>query len=170
MSESGKEFSNLYMRGVNEAINGKELDAQELLDLLTVFKEEGLRWYLMGVLEGIADLEEQEAGEIEELETSIAYVVHESSVSIMEESEDTFQVWIEDASIDLGPGIEFHIVDDEDEIVRGGRIVEMEFKQVEPADLKESEEGLETTPALVTVEEWKAEIIEYSDPEDWPED
>ena len=57
MSESGKEFSNLYMRGVNEAINDKERDAQELLDLLTVFKEEGLRWYLVGVLEGIADLE-----------------------------------------------------------------------------------------------------------------
>ena len=155
---------------MNEAINGKELDAQELLDLLTVFKGEGLRWYLMGTLEGIADLDEQEAEEIEDLEASIAYVVHESLVSIMEESEDTFQVWIEDAPLDLGPGIDLHIVDEEDEITRGGRIIEVAFKQVEPADPEESEEESETTPALVTVEEWKVEITEYSNPKDWPED
>ena len=42
----------------------------------------------MGVLEGIEDRVEQEIEEYEILKASIAYAVHESSVSILEESED----------------------------------------------------------------------------------
>jgi hypothetical protein len=163
---SGSENANLYMRGVDEGRTGEILDPQELLNLLDVFGEDGLRIYLVGYVEGIEDLAEEEADEIAELEASIAYVVHESSVSIMEESEDTFQVWMEDTPIDLGPEIDLHIVDDEDEILRGGRIVKVEFEQATSIDSEEGEGGQESIPALVTVEEWKVEIIEYTDPED----
>ena len=48
----GEEHANLYMRGVNEAASGMELDAQEVLDVLGVFGEDGVRCYLMGILEG----------------------------------------------------------------------------------------------------------------------
>jgi len=98
---AGEEHANLYMRGVNEAASGAELDAQEILDLLDVFGEDGVRMYLVGFLEGIEDRQEEQIEVYEMLEASVAFVVHESSVSILEESEDTLQVWIESAPKDL---------------------------------------------------------------------
>jgi hypothetical protein len=86
---AGEEHSNLYMRSINEAASGMELDAQEVLDVLDVFGEDGVRCYLMGVLEGIEDRIEQEIEEYEMLEASIAYVIHESSVSILSKNQRT---------------------------------------------------------------------------------
>lgn len=57
---SGSENSNLYMRGVSEGRAGDFLYAQELIDLLDVFGDEGLRSYLIGYLEGEADAQEDE--------------------------------------------------------------------------------------------------------------
>ncbi len=159
---AGEEHANLYMRGVNEATSGAELAAQEVLDVLEVFGEDGVRMYLVGFLEGIEDRTEEEIEEYEMLEASVAFAVHESSVSILEESEGTLQVWIESAPKDLSTEIDLHIVDDEEEILQGGRIVAVEFK--------DAEESSESAPAIVTVEKWKDEIVEYEDPEDWPRD
>jgi hypothetical protein len=53
-------------------------------------------------------------------------------------------------------------VDDEEEILQGGEIVAVEFK--------DADETSETAPAIATVEKWKDEVPEYSDPEDWPGD
>jgi len=159
---AGEEHANLYIRGVNEATSGAELDAQEVLDVLDVFGEDGVRMYLVGFLEGIEDRLEEEIEEYEMLEASVAYVVHESSVSILEESEDTLQLWIESAPKDLSTEIDLHIVDDEEVILQGGRIVAVEFK--------DAEETAETAPAIATVEKWKYELTEYEDPEDWPRD
>jgi hypothetical protein len=159
---AGEEHANLYMRGVNEAASGAELDAQEILDVLDVLGEDGVRVYLVGFLEGIEDRLEEEIEEYETLEPSMAFVVHESSVSILEESENTLQVWIESAPKDLSTEIELHIVDDEEEMLQGGRIVAVEFK--------DGEEASETAPAIAMVEKWKYELIEYDDPEDWPRD
>jgi len=94
---AGEEHANLYMRGVNEGASGAELEAQEVLDVLDVFGEDGVRMYLVGFLEGIEDRADEEIEEYEMLEASVAFVVHESSVSILEESEDMLQVWIESA-------------------------------------------------------------------------
>jgi hypothetical protein len=159
---AGEEHANLYMRGVNEAASGAELDAQEILDLLEVFGEDGVRMYLVGFLEGVEDRTEEEIEEYEMLEASLAFVVHEASVSILEESEDTLQLWIESAPKDLSTEIELHIVDDEEEILQGGRIVAVEFK--------DAEETSETAPAIATVKKWKYELTEYENPEDWPRD
>jgi hypothetical protein len=159
---AGEEHANLYIRGVNEAASGAELDAQEILDVLDVFGEDGVRMYLVGFLEGIDDRTEEEIEEYEMLEASVAFVVHESSVSILEESEDTLQVWIESAPKDLSTEIELHLVDDEEEILQGGRIVAVEFK--------DAAETSETAPAIATVKKWKSELTEYEDPEDWPRD
>jgi hypothetical protein len=159
---AGEEHANLYMRGVNEAASGAELEAQEVLDVLEAFGEDGARMYLVGFLEGIEERVEEEIEEYGMLEASVAFVVHESSVSILEESEDTLQMWIESAPKDLSTEIDLHIVDDEEEIVQGGRIVAVEFK--------DPEETSETAPAIATVEKWKDEIVEYTDPEDWPRD
>ena len=53
MGEStGDENANLYTRGVKEGRSGELLDASELLDILDVFGEDGMRSYLMGVIEG----------------------------------------------------------------------------------------------------------------------
>jgi hypothetical protein len=60
---TGDEHANLYMRGVNEGNEGKPLEAQDLLDILDVFGEDGLRIYLVGVLEGEEDAAEDEAAE-----------------------------------------------------------------------------------------------------------
>jgi hypothetical protein len=60
---SGEENANLYMRGVNEGYNGELLEPQALLDLLDVFGEDGLRMYLVGILEGEEDAAEDEAAE-----------------------------------------------------------------------------------------------------------
>ena len=67
---SNEEHSNLYMRGVNEATSGAELDAQAVLDELGAFGEEGVRIYLIGVLEGTETLVEEEIEEYEMLEAS----------------------------------------------------------------------------------------------------
>ena len=54
-TSSGEENANLYMRGVNEGRVGELLDGKELLAILDVFGEDGLRSYILGHLEGIAD-------------------------------------------------------------------------------------------------------------------
>jgi hypothetical protein len=174
---AGEEHANLYMRGVNEAASGMELDAQVVLDVLEAFGEDGVRWYLSGILEGVEGRVEREIEEYETLEASIAYVVHESSVSILEESEDMLQVWVERAPKDLSAGTDLHIVDDEEEVLSGGRIIAVEFKDAtdrhagkDPETIRGDAGAPETAPAVVTVEKWKYEIVEYSDPPDWPKD
>jgi hypothetical protein len=177
MSEpTSKEYANLYMRGVNEAVSGAELGAQDVLDVLDVFGEEGMRWYLIGHLEGIEDREEAELKEYEMLEASLAFEVHESSVSVLEETEDTLRVWVELAPKDLKTEVNLHIVNDEEEILQGGRIVRIEFKDAVDDDAErdqqvtqdDTDEDPETAPAVITVEKWKYMVTEYEDPEDWP--
>jgi hypothetical protein len=64
MGEStGAENSNLYIRGVNEGRSGDLLEASDLLDILEVFGEDGLRSYLRGVIEGEEDAAEDEEDE-----------------------------------------------------------------------------------------------------------
>jgi hypothetical protein len=58
-TSSGEENANLYMRGVNEGRVGELLDGEELLAILDVFGEDGLRSYILGHLEGIADAMEE---------------------------------------------------------------------------------------------------------------
>ena len=61
MGEStGEENASLYIRGVNEGRKGELLEATELLDILEVFGEDGLRSYLMGIVEGREDAAEDE--------------------------------------------------------------------------------------------------------------
>jgi hypothetical protein len=61
MGEStGDENANLYIRGVNEGNSGDLLKASDLLDLLQVFGEDGMRSYLMEVVEGQEDAAEDE--------------------------------------------------------------------------------------------------------------
>ena len=58
---TSEENANLYKRGANEGSSGELLDPSELLDLLDVFGEDGVRSYLVGYLEGVEDaMEEQE--------------------------------------------------------------------------------------------------------------
>ena len=57
---TGEENANLYKRGVNEGSSGVILDASELLELLDVFGEDGVRSYLVGYLEGVGDAMEKE--------------------------------------------------------------------------------------------------------------
>jgi hypothetical protein len=67
MGEStGDENANLYMRGVNEGRSGDLLEASELLEILEVFGEDGLRSYLVGILEGQEDAAEDEENLLEE--------------------------------------------------------------------------------------------------------
>lgn len=174
---AGEEYANLYIRGVNEAASGAELEAQAVLDVLDAFGEDGVRWYLIGILEGIEGRVEEKIEEYEMLEASVAFVVHESSVSILKESEDTLQVWIEGAPKDLSMGIDLHVLDDEGEILEGGRIVAVEFEDTADHDagkyrgaVQGDAETSESAPAVVTVEKWKYEIVEYSDPGDLPKD
>ncbi|HKH36005.1 MAG TPA: hypothetical protein VKA82_02330 [Rubrobacter sp.] len=69
MGEStGDENANLYTRGVKEGRSGELLDASELLDILDVFGEDGLRSYQVGVLEGEDDGTEDEEDLLEENE------------------------------------------------------------------------------------------------------
>ncbi|HZH02772.1 MAG TPA: hypothetical protein VEY30_03240 [Myxococcaceae bacterium] len=63
---SGEENANLYVRGVKEGYNSELLDASDLLDILDVFGEDGLRAYLAGVLEGEEDAAEDEEDLLEE--------------------------------------------------------------------------------------------------------
>ena len=61
MGEStGEENANLYMRGVNEGRSGNILEAPDLLEILDVFGEDGMRSYLIGIIEGEADAAEDE--------------------------------------------------------------------------------------------------------------
>jgi hypothetical protein len=57
---SGEENANLYTRGVNEAHAGEILDGEELLEILDIFGEDGVRSYLLGYVEGTADIAEDE--------------------------------------------------------------------------------------------------------------
>jgi hypothetical protein len=57
---SGDENANLYTRGVNESRAGEILDGEALLEVLDIFGEDGLRSYLLGYVEGIADTMEDE--------------------------------------------------------------------------------------------------------------
>jgi hypothetical protein len=57
---TGENNANLYKRGVNEVSRGELLDASELLELLDVFGEDGARSYLVGHLEGVDDVLEEE--------------------------------------------------------------------------------------------------------------
>ena len=67
MGEStGDENANLYMRGMNEGRSGELLEASDLLDLLEVFGEDGMRSYLMGVVEGEEDAAEDEEDLLED--------------------------------------------------------------------------------------------------------
>ena len=52
---NGEENANLYTRGVNEGRVGEVLDGAELLEVLDVFGEDGLRSYILGHVEGVAD-------------------------------------------------------------------------------------------------------------------
>ena len=62
MGEStGEENANLCLRGVSEGRSGAILDASGLLDVLDVLGEDGLRCYLMGVIEGEEDAADDEA-------------------------------------------------------------------------------------------------------------
>jgi hypothetical protein len=70
--ERGTELADLYMRGVNEGYEG-ELSgdqAEAMLDILDVFDKDGLRSYLMGVIEGEEDAEEDEMDAIAEANES----------------------------------------------------------------------------------------------------
>ena len=60
---TGAENANLYMRGIHEGSSGELLDASELLELLDVFGEDGVRSYLVGYLEGVEDALEEEEDE-----------------------------------------------------------------------------------------------------------
>jgi hypothetical protein len=57
---SGEENANLYTRGSNEARAGEIIDGGALLEVLDVFGEDGVRSYLLGYVEGIVDLMEDE--------------------------------------------------------------------------------------------------------------
>ena len=59
---SGGENANLYTRGVNEGRAGEVLDGEELLEVLDVFGEDGLRSYILGHVEGVADAMEDIEG------------------------------------------------------------------------------------------------------------
>ena len=49
--------------GMNEGRSGELLEASDLLDILEVFGEDGMRSYLMGVIEGQEEAVEDEQGE-----------------------------------------------------------------------------------------------------------
>jgi hypothetical protein len=52
------EHANLYVGGVEEGRRGEQPDPSELIELLDVFGEDGLRSYLMGFVEGREDARE----------------------------------------------------------------------------------------------------------------
>jgi hypothetical protein len=73
-TSSGEENANLYMRGVNEGRAGELLDGEELLAILDVFGEDGLKAYIVGHLEGVADaMEDLEEGDAAEDEAAEEY-------------------------------------------------------------------------------------------------
>jgi hypothetical protein len=86
---SGDENANLYMRGVEEGYNGDFLDASELLDILNVFGEDGLRSYLLGILEGEEDAREEEAeADPDAVEVIVDYETGEMTPIQRDEDED----------------------------------------------------------------------------------
>jgi hypothetical protein len=65
------ELANLYTRGVQEGYDGELFgsQAEAIRDILDVFGEDGLRAYLMGVIEGEEDAREDEEEALAELES-----------------------------------------------------------------------------------------------------
>jgi hypothetical protein len=63
---SGEENANLYVRGVNEGRSGGLLEPTDLLDILEVFGEDGMRSYLVGIIAGQEDAAEDEEDLLEE--------------------------------------------------------------------------------------------------------
>jgi hypothetical protein len=59
-ASTGDENANLYIRGVNEGRSGDLLEASDLLDILEVLGSDGIRSYLMAVIEGQEDAAEDE--------------------------------------------------------------------------------------------------------------
>jgi len=59
-SSNGEENANLSTRGSKEARAGEILDGGALLEVLDVFGEDGVRSYLLGYVEGIVDIMEDE--------------------------------------------------------------------------------------------------------------
>jgi hypothetical protein len=57
---NGEENASLYTRESNEARAGEILDGGALLEVLDVFGEDGVRSYLLGYVEGIVDIMEDE--------------------------------------------------------------------------------------------------------------
>jgi hypothetical protein len=66
-----KELANLYTRGVREGYEGELFghQAEAMQDILDVFGEDGLRVYLMGVIEDEEDAKEDEEDALAELES-----------------------------------------------------------------------------------------------------
>ncbi len=66
-----KELANLYVRGVQEGYDGELIgsQAEAMREILDVFGEDGLRAYLMGVIEGEEDAREDEEETLAELES-----------------------------------------------------------------------------------------------------
>lgn len=65
-TSSGEENANLYVRGLNEGRAGEFLEGEELLAILDVFGEDGLRSYIVGHLEGLDDAMEDVEDEEDE--------------------------------------------------------------------------------------------------------
>jgi hypothetical protein len=63
---TGDENANVYIQGVNESRSGELLEASDLLEIIEVFGEDGMRSYLMGVIEGQEDAAEYEADLLQE--------------------------------------------------------------------------------------------------------
>ena len=78
--------------------------------------------------------------EHEMLEASSAFEVHESSVSTLGHTEDTLEVWGEFAPKDLSTEVNLQVVNDEEEILQGGRIVRIEFKDGVDDDTERGQE------------------------------
>jgi hypothetical protein len=154
----GKELSNLYMRGVKEGARGVDFDPQQVLDVLDVFGEEGVRMYMVGCLEGVEDEIERKLDEQGDIEFELAFDVHESAVSVLRETEDLLRLKMEDAPAGLCTDVDFCILNDNEDVVQEGRIVAVEFK--------DADETSDTMPAVITIRKWKFEIIEYEDPDE----
>jgi hypothetical protein len=63
---TGDENANVYIQGVNESRSGELLEASDLLEIIEVFGEDGMRSYLMGVIEGQEEAAEYEADLLQE--------------------------------------------------------------------------------------------------------
>jgi hypothetical protein len=75
----------------------------------------------------------------------LAFEVYESSVSVLEEIEETLRVWVELVPKDLSTEVNLHIVNDQEESLQDGRIVRIEFKDAVDDD---AERGLATNLRL----------------------